>query len=32
LPNVYAARTMNEAAEKVVALAAGQPVGTGSGS
>jgi succinyl-CoA synthetase beta subunit len=27
LPNVYAARTMNEAAEKVVALAAGQPVG-----
>jgi succinyl-CoA synthetase beta subunit len=32
LPNVYAARTMNEAAEKVVALAAGQPVGTESGS
>jgi succinyl-CoA synthetase beta subunit len=32
LPNVYAARTMNEAAERVVALAAGQPVGTGSGS
>jgi succinyl-CoA synthetase beta subunit len=27
LPNVYAARTMNEAAEKVVALAAGQSVG-----
>ena len=27
LPNVYAARTMNEAAEKVVALAAGQTVG-----
>jgi succinyl-CoA synthetase beta subunit len=27
LPNVYAARTMNEAAEKVVALAAGQGVG-----
>jgi succinyl-CoA synthetase beta subunit len=27
LPNVYAARTMNEAAEKVVALAVGQPVG-----
>ncbi len=26
LPNVYAAKTMNEAAEKVVALAAGQPV------
>jgi succinyl-CoA synthetase beta subunit len=30
LPNVYAARTMNEAAEKVVALAAGQPVGAQS--
>jgi succinyl-CoA synthetase beta subunit len=30
LPNVYAARTMNEAAEKVVALAAGQPVGAGA--
>jgi len=28
LPNVYAARTMNEAAEKVVALAAAQSVGT----
>jgi succinyl-CoA synthetase beta subunit len=27
LPNVYAARTMNEAAKKVVALAAGQGVG-----
>ncbi len=27
LPNVYAARTMNEAAEKVVALAAGHSVG-----
>jgi succinyl-CoA synthetase beta subunit len=27
LPNVYAAKTMNEAAEKVVALAAGQTVG-----
>jgi succinyl-CoA synthetase beta subunit len=27
LPNVYAARTMDEAAEKVVALAAGQSVG-----
>jgi succinyl-CoA synthetase beta subunit len=27
LPNVHAARTMNEAAEKVVALAAGQSVG-----
>ncbi len=27
LPNVYAAKTMNEAAEKVVALAAGQGVG-----
>jgi succinyl-CoA synthetase beta subunit len=27
LPNVYAARTMDEAAEKVVALAAGQGVG-----
>jgi succinyl-CoA synthetase beta subunit len=27
LPNVYAARTMNEAAEKVVALAAGRSVG-----
>jgi succinyl-CoA synthetase beta subunit len=27
LPNVYAARTMNEAAEKVVALAAGESVG-----
>jgi succinyl-CoA synthetase beta subunit len=27
LPNVYAAKTMNEAAEKVVALAAGEPVG-----
>jgi succinyl-CoA synthetase beta subunit len=27
LPNVHAARTMNEAAEKVVALAAGQKVG-----
>src|SRR5664279_792191 len=27
LPNVYAAKTMNEAAEKVVALAAGQSVG-----
>ncbi len=27
LPNVYAARTMNEAAEKVVALAAGHGVG-----
>jgi succinyl-CoA synthetase beta subunit len=27
LPNVYAARTMNEAAEKVVELAAGQAVG-----
>ncbi len=27
LPNVHAARTMNEAAEKVVALAAGQGVG-----
>jgi succinyl-CoA synthetase beta subunit len=27
LPNVYPARTMDEAAEKVVALAAGQPVG-----
>src|SRR5450631_1684668 len=27
LPNVYAARTMNEAAEKVVALAAGDSVG-----
>jgi succinyl-CoA synthetase beta subunit len=26
LPNVYAARTMDEAAEKVVALAAGQSV------
>jgi succinyl-CoA synthetase beta subunit len=32
LPNVYAARTMNEAAEKVVALAAGQPIGAVSGS
>jgi succinyl-CoA synthetase beta subunit len=30
LPNVYAARTMDEAAEKVVALAAGQPVGAQS--
>ena len=30
LPNVYAARTMNEAAEKVVALAAGEPVGAGA--
>ncbi len=29
LPNVYAAKTMNEAAEKIVALAAGQPVGAG---
>jgi succinyl-CoA synthetase beta subunit len=28
LPNVYPAKTMNEAAEKVVALAAGQPVET----
>jgi succinyl-CoA synthetase beta subunit len=28
LPNVYAARTMNEAAEKVVALAAGHRVGS----
>ena len=28
LPNVYPARTMNEAAQKVVALAAGQSVGT----
>jgi succinyl-CoA synthetase beta subunit len=27
LPNVHAARTMDEAAEKVVALAAGEPVG-----
>ncbi|HWX98021.1 MAG TPA: ADP-forming succinate--CoA ligase subunit beta [Solirubrobacteraceae bacterium] len=27
LPNVYPARTMDEAAQKVVALAAGQPVG-----
>jgi succinyl-CoA synthetase beta subunit len=27
LPNVYPARTMDEAAEKVVALAAGEPVG-----
>ena len=27
LPNVHAAKTMNEAAEKVVALAAGQSVG-----
>jgi succinyl-CoA synthetase beta subunit len=27
LPNVHAAKTMNEAAEMVVALAAGQPVG-----
>jgi len=27
LPNVYPAKTMNEAAEKVVALAAGEPVG-----
>jgi succinyl-CoA synthetase beta subunit len=26
LPNVHAAKTMNEAAEKVVALAAGKPV------
>jgi succinyl-CoA synthetase beta subunit len=31
LPNVYVARTMNEAAEKVVALAAGQSVGAGPG-
>ncbi len=30
LPNVYAARTMNEAAEKVVALAAGNPIGAQS--
>ncbi|HKH78764.1 MAG TPA: succinate--CoA ligase subunit beta, partial [Solirubrobacteraceae bacterium] len=30
LPNVHAARTMNEAAEMVVALAAGQPVGAGA--
>ncbi len=30
LPNVYAAKTMNEAAEKIVALAAGQPVGAGA--
>jgi succinyl-CoA synthetase beta subunit len=30
LPNVYAARTMNEAAEKVVALAAGQPTNAGA--
>jgi succinyl-CoA synthetase beta subunit len=30
LPNVHAARTMNEAAEKVVALAAGQSVGAQS--
>jgi succinyl-CoA synthetase beta subunit len=28
LPNVHSARTMNSAAEMVVALAAGQPVGT----
>jgi len=28
LPNVHAARTMNEAAEKVVKLAAGEPVGS----
>ena len=27
LPNVHAAKTMNEAAEKVVALAAGETVG-----
>jgi succinyl-CoA synthetase beta subunit len=27
LPNVHPAKTMNEAAEKVVALAAGQAVG-----
>ncbi len=30
LPNVYPAATMNEAAEKVVALAAGQTAGTGA--
>ncbi len=30
LPNVYPAKTMNEAAEKVVALAAGQPLGAGA--
>jgi succinyl-CoA synthetase beta subunit len=30
LPNVHAAKTMNEAAEMVVALAAGQPVGAPS--
>jgi succinyl-CoA synthetase beta subunit len=30
LPNVYPARTMNEAAEKVVALAAGETVGADS--
>jgi succinyl-CoA synthetase beta subunit len=30
LPNVYAAKTMNEAAEKVVALAAGRGVETGT--
>jgi len=30
LPNVHAARTMNEAAEMVVALAAGRPVGAGA--
>jgi succinyl-CoA synthetase beta subunit len=30
LPNVHSARTMNEAAEKVVALASGQPVGAQS--
>jgi succinyl-CoA synthetase beta subunit len=30
LPNVHAAKTMNEAAEMVVALAAGRPVGAGA--
>jgi succinyl-CoA synthetase beta subunit len=30
LPNVYAAKTMNEAADMVVALAAGKSVGTGA--
>ena len=30
LPNVHPAKTMNEAAEKVVALAAGQPLGAGA--
>ena len=30
LPNVYPAATMNEAAEKVVALASGRAVGAGA--